>query len=431
MNSELLDKAFELGYPEELDGVLDISSAHAIVCKFNRLGTLIAIGGNDGRVFLFDFITRGLVKSWGAHVKPICSIDWSRSGRLLLTASADSSVAIWNVLDTSVYVDCFHNGACVNPPIAMFNPRNENHFLVLTLSTPTTNGTIVTLKNIETGEEIKLDHDISQQSDEAVTAISFDRRGVYAFLGTAKGRIIMYDAKTTKYVKTVHQGGVQQIKDFWVTRRGGYMMTNSVDRIVRCFRFDQFRDAQNGSVVEPIQRFQDMVNKTQWKSICGSNEGDYVCGASAKGHSLHIWERNSGNLIKILHGAKGEMLTDAQWHPFRPVILSISSGTVSVWTRAHVENWSAFAPDFTELDENRRYEEREFEFDVRDQDAEEEVRVSEEVEEELIDVVGLQSHDLGSSDEEDANIKDLVWFLPITTEVEGADEPIVYEPHAA
>jgi hypothetical protein len=40
-----------------------------------------------------------------------------------MTGSADSTVAIWNVMDTSIYVDRFHYGACVNPPEAMFNPR--------------------------------------------------------------------------------------------------------------------------------------------------------------------------------------------------------------------------------------------------------------------------------------------------------------------
>lgn len=47
----------------------------------------------------------------------------------------------------------------------------------------------------------------------------------------------------------------------------------------------------------------------------------------------------------------------------------MSGGVVTIWAHREVENWSAFAPDFKELDENVEYEEKEGEFDLEDEDA--------------------------------------------------------------
>lgn len=54
-----------------------------------------------------------------------------------------------------------------------------------------------------------------------------------------------------------------------------------------------------------------------------------------------------------------------KWHPIRPVIASVSTyGNIHIWATSRDENWSAFAPDFIELEENLEYEEKEDEFDV-------------------------------------------------------------------
>ena len=180
------------------------------------------------------------------------------------------------------------------------------------------------------------------------------------------------------------------IKQIEFARRGTSFLVSTADRIIRVYdTTDVLPSQHNPGLVrnadpEPLQRLQDLVNRTLWKKCCFSGDGEYICAGSSRSYSLYIWEKNVGNLVKILHGTKGEMLLDVVWHPVRPLIASVSSGVVSIWSQNQVENWSAFAPDFKELDENVEYEERESEFDLEDEDKS--VHESKDKDDEEIDV---------------------------------------------
>lgn len=50
--------------------------------------------------------------------------------------------------------------------------------------------------------------------------------------------------------------------------------------------------------------------RTPWKRCCFSGDGEYIVAGSARQHALYIWEKSIGNLVKILHGTRGELLLD-------------------------------------------------------------------------------------------------------------------------
>lgn len=212
------------------------------------------------------------------------------------------------------------------------------------------------------------------------------------------------------------------VKSIEFARRGESFLINTSDRVIRVYDSKNVLSCKKDGDPEPIQKLQDLVNKTTWKKCCFSGDGEYICAGSARQHALYIWEKSIGNLVKILHGTKGELLLDVVWHPVRPIIASISSGLVSIWAQNQVENWSAFAPDFKELDENVEYEERESEFDIDDEDKSVDLAAECKYDEELeVDVVSTEPIAAFCSSDEETE-EGTLQFLPMAPEVEDPED---------
>lgn len=279
---------------------------------------------------------------------------------------------------------------------------------------------------------------------------SFDRRGQYIYTGNARGRIVIvkcpkslkgFEPEIVSSFRIITTGSTQvAVREIeFGARNKTKFLVNSSDRTIRLYDCKSALEAGVNGHCEETRKFQDLVNKTMWRRCCfsGDPSASYVCGGSARQHSLQIWETEKGTIKKMLQGTKGELLLDVQWHPLRPIVASISSGLISIWARPQIENWSAFAPDFKELEENQEYDERESEFDLDDEDNHRNSSKELNVEEtEDVDVTEVQPEsELMSSDEEEVDA-DCLDFIPITiddyeqsdpTQVDGAFAPPMKE----
>ncbi|KAH8256168.1 hypothetical protein KR026_009620, partial [Drosophila bipectinata] len=408
-----LAESFGQNYPEEFDGSLDCISL-AVTCAFNKYGTLLAVGCNDGRIVIWDFLTRGIAKIISAHVHPVCSLSWTRNGHKLLSASTDNNVCIWDVLSGELE----HKYRFPSPVLKVqFDPRNDNRLLVCPMRYA---AVLVEIGGTHRCLPVDSDGDLN-------IVASFDRRGKHIYTGNAKGKILVLDVETFEVVASfriiVGTSSATAVKSIEFARRGDAFLINTSDRVIRVYDSKEIITLGKDGEPEPTQKLQDLVNKTTWKKCCFSGDGEYICAGSARQHALYIWEKSIGNLVKILHGTKGELLLDVVWHPVRPIIASISSGLVSIWAQNQVENWSAFAPDFKELDENVEYDERESEFDISDDDKSVDLNADAQQDEEIeVDVQKVEPVAAFCSSDEEGEDENALQFLPMAPEVEDPED---------
>ncbi|SCV72121.1 BQ2448_4815 [Microbotryum intermedium] len=264
-------------------------------------------------------------------------------------------------------------------------------------------------------EDADQDEESDAKKQDVATVARFNPKGDLVYIGTSLGNIHVWDVQTKQHLWTEYTGVPSSIKHMVFNKEGDAIVLNSNDRCIRVLRlldepWDSSMGQDEGDGAGPMDTsgtngatslprppripyfhlqhaFQDLVERTPWNGCRFSQSGDYVIGgAGHKGaHNIYMWDADSGGLLKILEGPK-DPLEDLdvstppdslfairltyiswpnQWHPLRPLIASVSTlGLIHLWTTGIAENWSAYAPGFEELDENREYEEKEDEFDI-------------------------------------------------------------------
>lgn len=398
MNAAIIDP-LQGDFPEVIEEYLEHGIMKCIA--FNRRGTLLAAGCSDGSCVIWDFETRGIAKELRDKdcVAAITSVCWSKNGHHILVSAADKSLNLWDVMKG----DKIYRTTLQQTPLqARLHPSGKSPESTLCLVCPFSSAPMIVNLQTETTTTLPISFSASSAaaagpppppprhkfSDGSAhytpTAACFNKHGDLVYVGNSIGEILIIDYKTNKIRAVVAVSSGAVIKNIVFSRDGRHLLTNSSDRTIRVYEnllplkdslkvLDDLSETTEGETVKSagakslslFREFQDSITRVHWKAPCFSGDGEWVVGGSAsKGeHKIYIWDR-AGHLVKILEGPK-EALMDLAWHPVHPMVVSVSlTGLVYIWAKDYTENWSAFAPDFKELEENEEYVEREDEFDL-------------------------------------------------------------------
>jgi hypothetical protein len=90
------DKKLPAGAVARLDLAGDQENGPVFSVVFSPNGKLLASGGQDGTMRLWDIATGKVVRRFKGHEKPVSSVAFSSGGKLLASGSQDKTVRLWD-----------------------------------------------------------------------------------------------------------------------------------------------------------------------------------------------------------------------------------------------------------------------------------------------------------------------------------------------
>ncbi|KAF6264667.1 WD40-repeat-containing domain protein [Scenedesmus sp. NREL 46B-D3] len=428
-------------------------------------------GTEDGYIIIWDFETRSMAKLLNGHsvqavpddqqqqqqraaplAAAVTSLAWARNGRLLLSGSLDKRVMLWDVAAGQLVQEVALSSGVTRVSLS---PRKPYTAVASLISTPPV---IIDLDKKEATPLASIDFKASAEKPGQQEMVSnhvagmalLSKSGREVLLGQLRGTITLYDTASQQVLDVVKLPAAVKVMSMCLNRQGSLLLVNCSDKAVRLYEVrrrqpgatsyssEQLKQALDGveagrvgSLLHSPETcmlaacpltFQNAVEKNQWKGVVLSGDSEHVVGAVAHKteHRVYIWSRLYGKLERILEGPRNENIADLAWHPTQSLLVTLSgNGKVYLWAQVFNENWSAFAPDFQELDENQEYVEAEDEFDINEKPAAP-AADGDAAEDAEVDVITRERLLVFSSDEEDegASEEPLHW-LPAEVCLQG------------
>lgn len=332
--------------------------AYATTIAFNKKGTLLAVGSNNGSIYIIDFTAHfinGSYKLLAGHVHPITSLDFSKNGDKLISGSTDNNIAIWNIEEEErVFMLRFPSQISK----VQFHPEDHRQFLVCqNFRNP------VYYYRIGMAGPLPLD-----DSNDSNLIADFCGKD-FVMTGNSKGKILLISLENFQIIASFKLNS--SIRGFNFRENGDFLVNS--DYVLRIYNLEDFISLGLNGNLQPKNTLFNIIDKrTSWRVCCFSNDGEYICSGGKT--FLYIWDVFTGGIHTILENSFQYTILDIKWHPVHPIIVSIHGGHLFVWS-AHLPTESTqnltdfFGKQLQQTDETIEYIERESEFDRNDEDA--------------------------------------------------------------
>ena len=401
------------GFPTSLEELLYEDNKHITTVAFNRKGSLLAAGCKCGTVLVWDMGTRGVVQELKPAPRPAppgpgppevappssagadraaaagtgggppdgprrgspddvqcVSVSWSHDGRRVLGAQAVGQLTLWSVKTGQALDSANLQGrsavkrACLHPHEHLAVVSQTQGFpLVVAFSNASApasggpgQGTVAEVK-------LQVDPRLSEEKGAQLGYLcAYSKDGKRLVVGSSRGHMALLSGDAGYRALSCEKiFGGPTVRDLALSFLDYQKVVASCqDKTVRVFTID-------GDRLSLLSEHQHQVEHNPWGFVRFSKGDEHIISTTeAKDrHNLYIWSLANATLEAVLEGPR-ESVLGFDCHPSKALYAVVSAeGVICVWTKQHVDNWSAFAPDFKELKRNYEVVEEEDEFDVK------------------------------------------------------------------
>lgn len=190
---------------------------HVNSVSFSPDGKMLASGGKDAAIILWDVATGNIIKSLKGHSYAVNSVSFSPDGKILASASKDNSIILWNVTAGNRIKTINGYGYSVNS--VSFSPDGK-------ILTSRGDDETISLWDVGTGIRIKF---IKNHSDDVQSYISYDGKMLASI--NYDDTISLWDAATGGIIKTL-KGHVGLVNSISFSPDSNILASGSSDRTI-------------------------------------------------------------------------------------------------------------------------------------------------------------------------------------------------------
>ena len=274
--------------------------------EFNGDGTMVVSASNDGTVKLWDVTTGELLHSLEAHSSRVTSAEFNGDGTMVVWASLDGIVKLWDATTGELLHSLeAHSGGVIS---AKFNRDGTR------VVSASSDGT-VKLWDATTGELL---HSLEAHSGEVWTA-EFNGDGTKVVSASNDRTVKLWDATTGELLQSLeaHLGWWVESAEF--NGDSTMVVSASGDGTVKLW------DVETGELLHALEAHSKWVT-----SAAFNGDGTMVVSASGDG-TVKLWDVETGELLHSLEAHSGGV-TSAEFNGDGTRVVSASDdGTVKLW----------------------------------------------------------------------------------------------------